>query len=504
MGVLEQLLEEQKKKAVQIGDVYRTPQPAISDVLRAPIGMSAARPMEEFGTPAGEKIESALSGIGITPERISKLGYQLGITDDAEIGPIPAASAAPGRSPDDIMELIRKAREIEAGRQGYVPGGAEMPTPQTPTPETPSGPLPGARAEITKPGEEPAPDGMSPDTRAMLLRLMSGLTSAGRRMADVPTLADIRYGAGTQRAFTPETQLSGAAERIETEQRAKVEEEEAKAKALEEGKVSPKVALAKRYATAMGVDPESIKTEQQANSFLETAGAGEKIKTLEAQRGAIEGKTEALAAEAKRAEIDMEAVAAGDISKLPQDDKDRITKAKQAWRTLPATKNYKESYAAAKQVGALLDADNSTASRAAIIAIVKASGETGRLSDQDIKNFQNRMGIKGWTDRIENTLISDLNPEQKAEFKTVVKEMAQLAIEEIEGSAKRDITSIREMYPQYPEAGLLKYFLGYKIGEKEDTVDLINVNDPSDIMRGVPRDKAEPFLKSKQVRILGE
>lgn len=355
--------------------------------------------------------------------------------------------------------------------------------------------------------EEPGAGGMSPDKRAMLLRVLSGLTTAGRRMTSTPTLAEIRHGAKITPEFRPETQLLGAAEQIEGEERVKKAEAEAKTKAEEEGKKSPLVAAARQMAEAVGLPPEvvnNIKTDDQAKTFFMATGQEEKIKLLQTQRGAIEGKTAAAVKQKELNQEQMKRVAAGDMTALPQDDKDRITKARKDWLGREDTKDYQEAYKAAKDVESLIASGTSTGHRVAITKMVKAAGDTGRLSDQDISRFQERMGIAGVYDKLANIIYSKLNPEQQREYIAVVKEMAARAIAEIEESADKEIASLQSLYPHYPKEGLQKYMLGYTPGKKEKTVDLINVTNPKDIAWDVPMTTAQDFINSGQYRVIGD
>jgi hypothetical protein len=430
-------------------------------------------------------------------------------TGEIDLTPTPP----PKRTPEEIMAAINQAREVDARFQGQPIGGGDR---KFSGAEPGIGAMPGPEGAAPKDFTPTTPEegGLSPEKRAMLLRLMSGLTEAGRQMQAAPSYFELMHGVKTSPEFRPETQLSGAAERIEAEQRAKRQEKEAETKAVEEGKASPVVAGAKPLAETMGLDPERVKTEKQAEAIYRLAGQEEKLKLLRAQRGAIEAKTTAVKSSGELAAEMAARRASGDISALPQEIKDKLTDAETRLSKEDNYRKYIQQAEAATSIRTLLEQGGELAIRGMPVILARAMGEVGNLSKTEQDAYRKLLGIKGEISAWEEWWTSTPSAERLAAMAKLADAFQTNAVPKVENAINRHAGAfIRKYSDQLPEQTLRDHFFGFaapgsvsEVKGGADTMDLIMIGGEYDgkPARNVPRTEAEKLIREQKARPLGE
>lgn len=351
------------------------------------------------------------------------------------------------KEPQPVQEVPGLTPERRRGVEGLIGGTAGTPTAEI------TGTLP----------EEPGTGGMSPDKRALLLRVLSGLTTAGRRMTSTPTLAEIRHGAKITPEFRPETKLAGAAEQIEQEERIKKAEAEAKTKAEEEGAKSPLVEAARKLATSMGLDPSKIKTEEQAKSMLMAFGQEEKIKLLQAQRGKVEQEVKMGEAAQEHAAVMATARESGDLSGLSDKAKAALEKTEDKLQNNPIYKKYVDLAATVTQLRNHLTEGGELAYKAAPVLLARAMGEVGNLSQTDLSFYRKNLGIKGeivnWVEYFESM------PQQERldAMNKVIDSFEKSSVPVIKDVTGRFAESYTRKYKEAPKEAIMNHFNSFAI-----------------------------------------
>jgi hypothetical protein len=380
---------------------------------------------------------------------------------------------AGARSTPNIADLLSKAPSYDmmGNRQGYE-------APVSPVPDLlknpPSYDMMGKRegsevpadsglqpsAEITDQGEPDAEEGLSPENRAALLNIMSGLIEGGRRMNAVRRLTDIQKGLPPP-TYAPETQLSGEADKILKQVAMKKQEAEAKAKELEAGKSSSKVQVARQQAKAMGLDPEKIQTDAQADSFFEATGMQEKIKGMQAQRGATEAKTTA-AEGAKLAKIEnAKRLEAGEISAMSDDAKKALTDAQ---KQLMGDEIYKLNIKVVDTTSRLRDlvnSNNTVAIKGIPVALARAMGEVGNLSQTEQDVYRQDLGMSGEIRSWKEWWNSVPDSQRVDKIRQLVKTIENNAVPKVVDAVNRYAGAYSSLYREVPPERIKEHFLSF-------------------------------------------
>lgn len=215
---------------------------------------------------------------------------------------------------------------------------------------------------------------------------------------------------------------------------------------------------------------QNFTTPEQAQQYLQGQKAKADIGNVESTSAA---RTGTAAAKAQAQEFTAEQAkrfAGGDYSAAPQKIKDEILKEVNVWT--------KENSGVAKALGAadrietLLDANNSTGARQAITQMVLLGGETGRLTEGDIGRMARRMGYEGFKDFVKNFVISDLNPEQRAEFLEIASRVRKDANKKLKKTATTTSNRLMKFYPQFKQNDLVEMMIG-KEGTDAETVTMV-------------------------------
>lgn len=181
------------------------------------------------------------------------------------------------------------------------------------------------------------------------------------------------------------------------------------------------------------------------------AGTEEGIEASKAKRAAEVEEQKMTATQQKRFE-------AGDMSAAPKELKKQVLAYRKEWNS--DSKDTRKTLRAAQKIPLLIDSGDSVGSRLAITQMVLLSGETGRLTEGDIKRMARRMGFKGYQDMVSNLIISDLNGEQKNEFRRIAKIVEEEATETLHRTARVATEGISELYPRLNVDKLMKLYLG--------------------------------------------
>lgn len=372
---------------------------------------------------------------------------------------------------------------------GEVPAfpDAPIPEPQAPAAAPVDAPPPGLTPEAPGLVPEAPVSQAAPRTdnrgRALALDVLSGLTEAGATINRAPSSSEIMLGLERPEGATGTaemlSQLSGGL-KAEQEQADEID--------------SPLVKeINKQFPDA------KVKNTQEAVEYMQGKQSISNLETEKAKRGEITYKQQQKQFEAEDEQERQALLASGDLSGASEDQKKTILKEVNNWRTNPNNSDFITALSAAKKLNSLLDANNSTASRTAVTHMVKIAGDTGRLSDQDIARFQKRMGFLGITDAIHQIIFSDLNDEQKVEFRLIADEMSKLAILEIQESAQQAVGTLHGLYSELPEKALMKAFVGERFKGAGKTIRMVDPADDSN-QYDVPERELEMWLKEKWVR----
>lgn len=406
------------------------------------------RTMEELKAAQGISLLDAALGQGV-PEYEMRLNPEIGRMEKQYKFPsgnvdIPAPQ---GNAPV-IADLLKSPPRYDmmGQREGYERPALE-PSPSGITPSI--GDMPGPQHPLPRDAQdilgEAAPELERNKRNRMILSIMEGLTRAGAEASNVPLLTELLAGKG--RGPTDQTTADMLAQ-LRGEGKAADEAKIAQAKEYD----NPMVKAARKET---GIDFKNIAEVQQ---YYATERGKADIEQSKAAAGLAKAKAGEVEEQQRLSKEQLERIKNGDLSAAPEKLKDRIFTQKESWKQ--ENKEYQNALFEAKRLGALLDSGDAVGARAAIVTMVKIAGDTGRLSDDDIKRFEKRMGAVGVYDKLHQIVYSNLSPEQRAEFRKVADDMSKLALQEIADSAKANVQGIIQLYPQLREDDVMKVFLG--------------------------------------------
>lgn len=302
------------------------------------------------------------------------------------------------------------------------------------------------------------------ETKRMIQGIASALARGGAEMGKARSAGEFYLGSGPRQVDT------SYLDKLDEQRMAEAEADKTKVEEAKEVE-NPFVREAQKLYPDANI--KSIADAKRVIGLKETqaklAESGEAIEASRFKRGATpEGKAamgaEALEKEGFTSMQQLKEYASGKLSAAPPEIKKMILSERQKWKSNTITTGMEKALDAANKIDALLDAENSTASRAAVTHMVKVAGDTGRLSDQDIARFEQRMGIKGWGDWLHKMAFSDLSDAQKKEFRSIAGEVREMAMEGIQESALKYTKGISQLYPELKPEELATVFLGQELG----------------------------------------
>ena len=165
------------------------------------------------------------------------------------------------------------------------------------------------------------------------------------------------------------------------------------------------------------------------------------------------------------------------MSAAPEKIKTKVLSEANTW-----TKNNEHIASAlseADKIETFLEAENSVGARIAITQMVLLGGETGRLTEGDIKRSAERMGFKGVQDFLKNFVISDLNQEQRQEILDIVVRAREHARRGLRKSAKTHVNRLVKLYPSFKSKDMMEMFLGEELASGKEKEKEIWMVDPT-------------------------
>lgn len=178
------------------------------------------------------------------------------------------------------------------------------------------------------------------------------------------------------------------------------------------------------------------------------------------RKAGIQQKRDEAEADAAAKRGDYAAVAQGDLSKLPADAKKDLLDYKKSFYTNSRINELKGQVDAAKSIRSRIDASESFGPNSAFRSLARAAGERGVMTEKDIADFAQRMGLKGLYDKVYKFFGSELPPVLKEEIFKVADAFAQDARNSLKAEAESRINDLTSLHPGLPREAVERFFIG--------------------------------------------
>lgn len=175
---------------------------------------------------------------------------------------------------------------------------------------------------------------------------------------------------------------------------------------------------------------------------------------------AVDQRRDAAEAKVKIEQGDLDAVKQGDLSRLPTDAREALQKSKDSFYTNSRINGLKGQVDAARSIKSRIDASESFGPTSAFRSLARAAGETGVMTDRDIADFSERMGIKGLYDKAYKFFGSSLPPELRQEIFNVAKAFSKDARESLDQEIDSRVRDLTGLYSYLPKDTIRKFFTG--------------------------------------------